>query len=198
MTELMGIAWKFLTSCFIPAYWRIRIPTSAGLSVRILIQIIYVLKIRLHYKANLKEEGPQNTEQENLHNLEEGENEISAIVPELYSKRVIFAFSMIFSTIFGAVILMSNLKTRSEKKGRIQVLIFSIIYTIGTIISLNSISSTKLTIPLNLLGALILNEYFWNRYLGKDIEFIKKSWIKPAVISLIVCIPFVLAVLYST
>lgn len=155
------------------------------------------MRIRLHYKANLKEEGPQNTEQENLHNLEEGENEISAIVPELYSKRVIFAFSMIFSTIFGAVILMSNLKTKAEKKGRIQVLIFSIIYTIGTIISLNSISSTKLTIPLNLLGALILNEYFWNRYLGKDIEFIKKSWVKPAIISLIVCIPFVLAILYS-
>lgn len=197
MTELMGIAWKFLTSCFIPLYWRNCIPTSAGLSVRILIQIINVLRIRLHYKANLKEEGPQNTEQENLHNLEEGENEISAIVPELYSKRVIFAFSMIFSTIFGAVILMSNLKTKAEKKGRIQVLIFSIIYTIGTIISLNSISSTKLTIPLNLLGALILNEYFWNRYLGKDIEFIKKSWVKPAIISLIVCIPFVLAILYS-
>ncbi|MDR5589071.1 hypothetical protein [Christiangramia sp. SM2212] len=155
------------------------------------------MKNILNYKIDLKEEGPQNSDQDNLHNLEDGDNEIAEILPELYSKRVITIFSILFSTIFGAVILMSNLKNKGEKKGRMQVLIFAIIYTIGMILSLNSISSTKLTLPLNALGAIILNEYFWNRYLGKDIQFEKKSWVKPAIISITVTIPFILAILYT-
>ncbi|MCB7482125.1 hypothetical protein [Christiangramia sediminis] len=151
----------------------------------------------LNYKAEIKERESLNQEFENPDNEEFEENEITEIPPQLYSKRVITAFSLIFSTIFGAAILMSNLKKIGEKKGRIQVLIFSILYTVGIIFTVNSVSTSKFTIPLNILGAVILNEYFWNRYLGKNIEFEKKSWVKPALISVTVTIPFVLALLYT-
>jgi len=155
------------------------------------------LRTFLNYKAEIKERESLNQEFENPDNEEFEENEITEIPPQLYSKRVITAFSLIFSTIFGAAILMSNLKKIGEKKGRIQVLIFSILYTAGIIFTVNSASTSKFTIPLNILGAIILNEYFWNRYLGKDIEFEKKSWVKPALISVTVTIPFVLALLYT-
>lgn len=151
----------------------------------------------LKYKRELARKGTEDNRAENIENDELEENEITEILPELYSKRVITAFCLIFSTLFGAIILMSNLKKRDENKGWWQVLLFSILYTIGTIFTVYSTNSSNFTIPLNILGALILNEYFWNRYLGKSIEFEKKSWAKPAIISVTATIPFILALMFA-
>lgn len=149
----------------------------------------------LKYKRELTQN--DNSRDQDLEKDEFEENEITEILPELYSKRVITAFCLIFSTLFGAVILMSNLKQRDETKGWWQVLLFSILYTIGTIFTVYTTNSSNFTIPLNILGAVILNEYFWNRYLGKSIEFEKKSWTKPAIISITVTIPFILALVFA-
>ncbi|MCM8568635.1 hypothetical protein NE848_04545 [Gramella jeungdoensis] len=120
--------------------------------------------------------------------------ERSEVLPKLYSKRVIYSFSVIFSTIFGAVILMSNLKQVNDNRARWEVLIFGIIFTLGTALTLTTIElKTNLGIPLNILGGVILNEFFWNRSIGKDAEFEKKSWHKPAIISALISLPFVLA-----
>lgn len=108
------------------------------------------------YIAEVKEKKSENTDSEDPANIEFEENEITEILPEFYSKRVITAFSLIFSTIFGAVILMSNLKKKGEQKGRVQVLIFSIIYSAGMIFTINSMGTNRLTIPLNILGLLFL------------------------------------------
>lgn len=119
-------------------------------------------------------------------------------VPKLYSKNVIWAFSIFFSTIFGTVILMSNLKAINEKKGRLQVLLFGIVFTIGSAISIGTNpETTNYSLLLNIVGGLILNEYFWNRYIGKETIFVKKKWYKPAIISLLITLPFILAVIYA-
>ena len=124
------------------------------------------------------------------------ENEITAIPPQLYSKRVIMAFSVLFSTIFGAAILMSNMKQLRNTKARLQVLLFGILYSVGQVFTINSMSSTNLSIPLNILGGVILNEYFWNRYIGKEREYLKKSWLKPAIISGLITVPFLLGLIF--
>ncbi|PTX44819.1 hypothetical protein C8P64_0801 [Christiangramia gaetbulicola] len=118
-------------------------------------------------------------------------------LPEFYSKRLILVFSGLFSILFGTVLLLSNLKKAGEKKGIYQVLIFVFIYVVGIIYTIQSVkAASNWSIPLNILGALILNEYFWNRYLGKDVEYEKKSWIKPAIISMCISIPAFLALVY--
>ena len=118
----------------------------------------------------------------------------SEVLPELYSKRVIYIFSVIFSTIFGTVLLMSNLKQVKDNKARWEVLAFGVIFTVGSAITLTTVElQTNLGIPLNILGAVILNEFFWNRSLGKDAEFEKKSWHKPAIISALITLPFAIA-----
>ena len=118
--------------------------------------------------------------------------------PELHSKRVILVFSAIFSTIFGAVLLMYNMKQTNNGKGRIQVLIFGILYTILIILIANALkTSFNISIILNLIGASVLNEYFWNKFIGKDFLYRKRSWIKPAIISVIITIPFILAIIYG-
>lgn len=119
-------------------------------------------------------------------------------VPQLHSKRVITVFSGLFSTIFGAVLLMYNMKQTNNPKGRIHVLLFGIIWTVGSILTINYLELPgNLTIIFNLLGAGILNEYFWNRFIGKELKFRKRSWVKPAIISVVITIPFILAVMYG-
>ncbi|MEW2920414.1 hypothetical protein AB1A65_03025 [Muricauda sp. ANG21] len=118
--------------------------------------------------------------------------------PELHSKKVILVFSAIFSTIFGAVLLMYNMKQTNNGKGRIQVLIFGILYTILIMIIVNTLkTSFNISIILNLIGASVLNEYFWNKFIGKEFLYRKRSWIKPAIISVIITVPFILALIYG-
>ncbi|WP_026913890.1 hypothetical protein [Christiangramia portivictoriae] len=126
------------------------------------------------------------------------DNEITALIPALYSKRVIFTFCLLFSTLFGAVIFMSNLKNLKENKGRWQVLLFALIYTMGHAYTVLNFSMTYVGLILNLAGALILTEYFWNRYIGMNREFIRKSWTKPAIVSALITVPLIVAAVLTT
>ena len=111
--------------------------------------------------------------------------------PKLYSKTLIIIFSLLFSPIFAAVLLMSNLKEIGKNRERIFVLLFAILYLFTTAAILQIFNlPPNLTFIANVLGAAILNEYFWNKHIGRDIQYIKKSWIKPALISVAVALFF--------
>ena len=128
----------------------------------------------------------------NTHNIKSAEEQL----PRLYSKRLITTFSLLFSTIFGAVILMSNLKQAGENKARLHVLFFGILYTLAAGYTITVLQVQGFfAIFANFIGSMVLNEYFWNSYLGKELEYEKKSWRKPALISAAICIPFVLLAL---
>ena len=122
----------------------------------------------------------------------EQENDIQER-PKLYSKTLILVFAIIFSTLFAAILLMINLRKIGEKSARIQVLIFTVLYMIATGVAIQALQlSPSLTIIFNVIGAAILNEYFWNKYIG-DIEYEKRNWIKPTLVSLfIVTVMFLL------
>jgi len=105
--------------------------------------------------------------------------------PILYSKKAIQGFTIFFSTIFGTILLMHNLKAINKHKERTQVLIFGILYTILSYILLEVLPKIYfITLIFNFIGYLILAEYFWNKYLGKDLQHEKKSIPKPLLISL--------------
>ncbi|CAM1361723.1 conserved membrane hypothetical protein [Tenacibaculum litopenaei] len=118
--------------------------------------------------------------------------------PELHSKKVIMVFSGLFSTIFGAVLLMYNMKQTENQTGRIQVLIFGILYTIITLVVVNSLKiGGNIALIFNIAGGGILTEYFWNKFIGKELQHRKRSWIKPAIISVLITIPLILAAIYG-
>jgi hypothetical protein len=105
-------------------------------------------------------------------------------IPILYSKRAIQGFTIFFSTLFGAVLLMSNLKKANKPKARMEVLIFGITYTFLTILLLNYLPKTFfLTMVFNLVGYAVLVEYYWNKNLGKELKHQKKQISKPLIIS---------------
>ena len=53
------------------------------------------------------------------------------------------------------------------------------------------------TLILGALGALIINNIFWNKYLGKGILYHKKSYRKPLIIALIIFIPLLAFVIWG-
>lgn len=117
--------------------------------------------------------------------------------PALHSKRVITVFATVFTTIFGAVLLMQNLRETGNQKARNEVLIFGILYTIGCIIVINLIDiQANIALVFNLGGAILLTEVFWNKHLGKDTLYRKRSWIKPAVISVAITVLFILIMIF--
>ena len=109
------------------------------------------------------------------------------VIPNLYSKKTIQGFTIFFSTIFGTVLLMSNLKEQKKPNARIQVLIFGIVYTIFSTVILNFLPRMFfITILFNLIGYAVLSEYYWNKNLGKDLQYRKKKIWKPLIISLLI------------
>jgi hypothetical protein len=118
--------------------------------------------------------------------------------PELYSKRVITIFSILFSTIFGAILMMNNFKETGNSKARNLVLIFGILYTILSIAIINILNMpSNLAMILNFLGSGILTEYFWNKHIGKEVKYRTRSWIKPAIVSVIITIPILISMFYG-
>jgi hypothetical protein len=117
--------------------------------------------------------------------------------PQLHSKKVIRVFSILFSTLFGSVLLMTNMKEVKNTKAKFQVLIFGIIYSFLSILVITYFETRNLTMPFNFIGSWILSEYFWNKYIGKETLYRKRSWHKALIISIIVTIPLILAMIYN-
>jgi hypothetical protein len=116
--------------------------------------------------------------------------------PAYYSHRAIWAFSTIFTVIFGAVLLSSNLKDKGD--ARWTVLGFGILYTGLAIFLLSFIPTiTALTIGVNGIGAWIMTQFFWNKYIGAETKYRTQPIWKPLVISIIITIPFLLAIIYG-
>jgi hypothetical protein len=108
-------------------------------------------------------------------------------LPVLYSQKAIQGFTIFFTTIFGAVLLMRNLKEMNKPKAAIQVLVFGIVYTLFSIILLNYLPKMFfITLIFNLIGYAVLSEFFWNKNLGKELAYNKKKIWKPLFISTLI------------
>jgi magnesium-transporting ATPase (P-type) len=106
------------------------------------------------------------------------------LLPHLYSKRAIQGFTLFFSTIFGVLLLMQNLKEMNKPVARNQVLFFGIAYTTISAILLNYLPKMFfVTLLFNMIGYAILSEFFWNKNLGNKLTYQKKEIWKPLIIS---------------
>ena len=119
--------------------------------------------------------------------------------PKIYSKMAIRGFSIFFTSIFGGVLLMQNLKDIGKRKEANMILLFSILFTAVSIYIVNIPEKPKssLTMLCNLIGGYILSDYFYKKYFPTDDNYEKKKIWKPLIISILITIPFVLALIYS-
>lgn len=116
----------------------------------------------------------------------------------IYSKKAIFGFSMFFAPIFGGVLLRQNLIDSNRKKEANVVLLTSIVFTVFTILIVNSFekATSALTYLVNMGWGAILSEYFFKKYFPNENYEYKKIW-KALSISIAIIIPFLLAILYA-
>lgn len=116
-------------------------------------------------------------------------------LPVLYSKKAILGFTIFFTPLFGAVLLMSNFKVLNKNKPRTQVLVFAIGYTLISKIILNYPAKTFSNIVFNFLGYFILSKIFWDKNLNKNFQYTKKQINKPLIISFLILV-FITGILF--
>jgi len=128
----------------------------------------------------------------------EVEEQDSEDAVEIYSKWAIWGFSIFFSTIFGGILLVSNLRAVGLKKAANTVLIFSILYFIasGVVVGIMGMTSTYTPLFLNIVGAAILTGYFFNKYFPED-DYYPKSIGKPLIISIAIAWALILIAYYG-
>jgi hypothetical protein len=118
--------------------------------------------------------------------------------PILYSKKLIYTFSILFTVIFGGIMFAINLKAVNKKGGIYPVIIFSVLYSALSIYILGQINAgTPGTFILGAIGALILNNVFWNKYIGKETLYHKKSYKTPLIIALSIFIPLLALIIWG-
>jgi hypothetical protein len=115
------------------------------------------------------------------------------IRPEIYSKRAIYTFSFLFSTVFGGILLMQNLRDIDKKKEANVVLIVSLLITALTIllVTVFEVQNSSVTLLCNIGGAALLSEYFFKKYFPREEDYPKKKIWKPLVIGLAITIPLI-------
>ncbi len=93
--------------------------------------------------------------------------------PRLYSRYAIRFFAIIFSTLFGGILLSINLNRLNRKEGIFYVIGFSFLYSllVYQATTLSPENATTITLVLNLIGSMVLEEFFWKKYIGKNFKF---------------------------
>jgi hypothetical protein len=111
--------------------------------------------------------------------------------PRLFPKWSIWLFSILFAPIFGGVLMAMNFYETKQKKDIGLVLGFSIIFTAVVIYLVNEIRQTtgtsyNITLFLNSIGGLVLDQYFWNIRIGKNLKYRKRSLLIAFIISTVI------------
>ncbi len=127
-----------------------------------------------------------------LQSLENEENPVeeNEIILEeelsLYSRSAIFGFSIFFSTIFGSILLMINLRRLGDKRKGFEILLFGIAYAILSSILVDMAgASLVLSLALNLLGGYLMSTYFWGKYIGLELNHQKQSIAIPLILGIV-------------
>ena len=112
--------------------------------------------------------------------------------PEYYSERAIYTFSVLFSVLFGSVLMAMNISRTEKKDSNWTVVLFGVAYTVIQIWVLSLIPrNTGLTLVASIGGAMILNQFFFKKYIGKETKYrARPIWI-PLIIALAITVPLI-------
>ena len=97
--------------------------------------------------------------------------------PKIYVKAVVFIFSILLSTLFGALLFARNLNETGKKIEILQIFLFSIVWNTLLLKSLGNIIHNALIVYgiTNTLGGLLLIFPFWNYYLRDIVDYDKRK-----------------------
>lgn len=117
--------------------------------------------------------------------------------PVYYSPAAIYILSGLFTVLCGAILLAINCRKSSSKKGAWLVIGYAVIFMTLQfwILSMLPRNNPGLTMISSCIGAVIMNQFFWDRFIGRDTKFrARPVWI-PVIIASVICILFILIAL---
>jgi hypothetical protein len=113
------------------------------------------------------------------------ENEL----PEYYSEISLYIVAILFNPLFASILLVGNLKRAGKRNGIFPVLAFGILYTMASsMLTFYSGLNIFVYLLLSVIGALILHQVFWNKYLGKNVKYRRRPLWQPVLVFLIITI----------
>lgn len=115
--------------------------------------------------------------------------------PMLYTRRVLYLFSIIFFVLFGAIMFSMNLARLKKYKYIVIVLLYSVLYT-GVIIYIQNTIEVKIsTFLLNAIGYLPI-DLMCGKFTGKT-KYRKRNIIFPLIIGITLTGLFLWAMIYQ-
>ena len=122
-------------------------------------------------------------------------------IPEYFSPLAINIFTILFSALYGVVLMAINFNRSGNKKGMINMLVFGSIIAIGLpmlffqlpfLSGNNFMLNFSIRMVFNIVCSLVLTQFFWPKYLGKEIQYKPRSISGLMSISLLICFGIVL------
>ncbi len=97
--------------------------------------------------------------------------------PVIYSRYTLRFFTILCSTFVGGILLAINFQRLNKRTQVLQVLLFSFLYTLGEAALFTHFGPhfTNLIFIFNLIGSAILEELFWNRFIGKNFRYRRRQ-----------------------
>ncbi|MEY3239120.1 MAG: hypothetical protein RIR11_558 [Bacteroidota bacterium] len=114
--------------------------------------------------------------------------------PVFYSEKAIYLFSILFNVLFGTILTAINFSKTEQKKGIFEVIAFGVGYTAVMLTVLTQFPGHPILIVIfNITGAMIL-QLFWNKYIGKDVQYHARPIWGPLIIGLILVVFMLLSI----
>ncbi|WP_214073475.1 hypothetical protein [Mucilaginibacter sp. dw_454] len=110
--------------------------------------------------------------------------------PSFYSKRAVYVFTVLFSVVFGAVMVAINLFKIKNTKGALLTLLFGgcfLAFQILLTLKLNPNSPGDLGFVFGIAAAIIINAIFWPMFIGNSTFYrARLIWVPLAIALLLV------------
>ena len=110
----------------------------------------------------------------------------------LFSRKTIDWSTLIFGIVVGSILMTLNFNSAGKKKGIIPVLTFGTVYFMLEIIIMSLIPDiptylvNSVRFGLNGIGSFIMHTLIWNKFIGKDFDYRKKTIWFPIVLGIVI------------
>ena len=111
-------------------------------------------------------------------------------LPRYYSPNTIYVFSLLFSVLFGAVLLAVNCYNTEGRRGVWQVPVIGLVFVAAEIwfVSFFDDHAASPLIFFNIGGAFLMKQFIWEKFIGIAVPYQKKSILLPCFAGLVIIV----------
>ncbi|QOR75352.1 MAG: hypothetical protein IMW88_08280 [Thermoflavifilum sp.] len=117
----------------------------------------------------------------------------SGEMPALYPESALYIISLLFNPFFASILLALNCQRTGKREGVLVALSFGFVYMILTLLIISLLKlNIYITLIFNVVGALLLHQWLWKKYLGQYEAYQPKPIWGPLLIFLLISVPLLL------